>query len=398
MTLYTGEPYWDKTVLSPFRFGKVTEAKQTDVLIVGGGISGNLCAYVLSAAGIDVMIVDENRIGKGSSIVNTGLLQYRSDKMLCEFVDDIGEQRGRLFYQMCLEAMDQLTSINDSLGDSAEYRLKDSIYYASAEEDENKLAREYEILTKYGFPVEFLNKNELIKRYQIDKSCALRTWHDADVNPYKFIQALTKKNLQQGVRYFENTHVELESNQGNSILTKEGHAITFKSIVLTTGYAKIYSILKDKIIIRRTYAFCSEPYEKYLWKDDAMIWETKRPYLYFRTTKDRRIIGGGLDDNNTEAEQDEQSILEKAKEIARRIESIYPRLNIDISYCWSALFFGSDDGLPFIGKDPDKSNVYYLLGYEGNGTCYSMAGALIIKDGIVGKSNVYQDIVKVNRI
>ncbi|MBP1743751.1 MAG: puuB 2, partial [Firmicutes bacterium] len=52
---------------------------------------------------------------------------------------------------------------------------------------------------------------------------------------------------------------------------------------------------------------------------------------------------------------------------------------------------------PFIGKDPFKSSTYYLLGYEGNGTCYSMAGAMIIKDLILGNSNQYADIVRVDR-
>jgi len=43
---------------------------------------------------------------------NIGLLQYRSDKMLCEFADAIGEEKARLFYQMCLEVMNELTVIN----------------------------------------------------------------------------------------------------------------------------------------------------------------------------------------------------------------------------------------------------------------------------------------------
>ena len=89
--------------------------------------------------------------------------------------------------------------------------------------------------------------------------------------------------------------------------------------------------------------------------------------------------------------------MNKAKRIAEQIEDIFPHLKIDIEYSWSALFYGSKDGLPFIGRDPLDPNKYYLLGYEGNGTCYSMAGAFILHDLIQGKQNIYTDLVKVDR-
>lgn len=362
MKLYSGSLYWDKTVDTPYRFEKVKEGKRTQVLIAGGGISGTLCANVLSALGMDVILAEKNKIGKGSSLASTGLLQYRSDKMLCEFADDIGEERGCLFYRMCLEAMDQLTLLNQSLGGNTEYRSIDSLYYASEKKDVEKLVREYALLRKYDFPVEFLNEEQLKKVYQIHKPCALRTWHDADVNPYRLIQSLTRKNIEQGVRYYENTELDL-----------------------------------DKIIIRRTYAFCSKPMKDDLWKDDVMVWETKNPYLYFRTTMDHRIIGGGLDEDQKELEQDGEKIMAKAKRIAGQIEAIFPNFGIQIDAAWNALFYGSKDGIPFIGKDPDQGNRYYLLGYEGNGMCYSMAGAMILKDDILGKPNLYKDIVRLDR-
>jgi len=397
LKLYEGNTYWDQTVHEPIHFGKLAGPIATDVLIVGGGMSGSLCAYVLSSHGLAVTVVEKNGIGKGSSVANTGLLQYRSDKMLCEFADEIGEKKARLFYQMCLEAMDELTAINELLMDSSDYMLRDSIFYASAKEDEKNVKREYEYLIKYGFPAEFLEHNILHKKYRVDKPCAIRTWHDADVNPYKFIQALTKKNQQQGVVYYENTDIDLDNMQNNKAYTREGHQITFDKVILATGYTKIYPAIKEKCRINRTYAFCSEPFEKYLWKDDVLVWETRNPYLYFRTTVDHRIIAGGLDEEKDELVEDNAVTLGKAREIAKQIEAIFPAINIRISHAWNALFGMSYDGLPFIGQDTNQPSIYYVLGYEGNGTCYSMAGARIIYDLIMGNPNPYKDIVKIDR-
>lgn len=397
MRLYEGKTYWDKTVPNPLKFEPMSHDQKTGILIVGGGITGNICAYVLSALGLDVMIVDKDRIGRGSSLVNTGLLQYRSDRMLCELVDEIGEERAHLFYQMCLEAMDELTVINDLLVGPTGYRLKDSIYYASAYQDNQKLKREHDYLTKYGFPVEFLDRHALIDRYGIDKSCALRTWHDAEVNPYRFIQALTRKNLDQGVRYYENSELDLENIRGKTICTKEGHSIEFEHLVLTTGYSELYPSIKAKTIVKRTYAFCSVPLKQALWPEEVMIWETRMPYIYMRTTEDGRIIAGGSDEDNAELERQEGKILEKVQDIAQQIEAIFIHLDIEIEYAWNAIFCGSTDGLPFIGPDQRRPDIFYILGYEGNGVCYSMAGSLILKDCIRGKFNPYQAIVKIDR-
>ncbi|NLC65967.1 MAG: FAD-dependent oxidoreductase [Clostridium sp.] len=397
MDLYKGELYWNKTMKTEFNFEKLNENISSDVLIVGGGMSGSLCAYVLSSNGFNVTVMDKGKIGRGSSSANTGLLQYSSDKRISEFSDDIGEDKAVLFYKMCLEAMGKLTGIVDKLEDETDYIKRESINYASKKEDENLLLKDYEILKRYNFPVEFLDNQKLKSEYKIDKVAALRTFNDAEVNPFKLIQALTKMNLRQGVKYYENTEINLDDFSDNKAVTKEGKEIKFKNLILATGYAKVYPVIENKCNRYITYAFCSKPVKKELWKNNAMIWETKMPYLYFRSTKDNRIIAGGLDEKLNSSDYNNDKIKSKTKEIARQIKKLFPNLNIEIEFEWAALFFGSKDGLPFIGRDPNNSNIYYLLGYEGNGTCYSAAGAYILNDIIKGNKNIYETVVKIDR-
>lgn len=129
-----------------------------------------------------------------------------------------------------------------------------------------------------------------------------------------------------------------------------------------------------------------------------MMWETKMPYLYFRTTPDNRIIAGGKDEKIDEVEKNEEKIRKINEKIAAEIKELLPDIeDIPVQYSWDALFYGSKDGLPFIGSDPDQKNKYYLLGYEGNGTCYSMAGSLLLTDLIQGKENRYQHLLRLTR-
>ena len=52
----------------------MTDPRHTDVLIVGGGIIGLACAWYLLRAGRSVRIVEQRRLGNGSSFGNSGLI------------------------------------------------------------------------------------------------------------------------------------------------------------------------------------------------------------------------------------------------------------------------------------------------------------------------------------
>lgn len=397
MELISGKTYWDKTLEEVKQFDSITDDIDIEVLIVGGGMSGNLAAYLLAESGHKVIVIEKNRIGQGSSSANTGLLQYSSDIMLCELAEEIGQEKAILFYTMCLNAMKNLSKLNNNLSKETDYIGRDSIYYASNKDDEKKLKKEYSILEKNNFPVEFIDNESLKSTYGIDKACALKTWKDAEVNPYKFIRALVNENIKLGVKYYENTCVDLNNIGKNKAYTKDKKTLNYQSIILATGYTKVYDLIKDKARIDRTYAFSATTSKIPPWKDSVMIWETKMPYIYFRSAQDNRIIAGGLDESIAIVQKDENIIYNKTEQIKKEIESFFPDLDLKIDYRWNALFGSSKDGLPFIGRDPSDKNIYYLLGYEGNGTCYSMAGAEILLDLIEGRENPYGDILRVDR-
>ena len=55
---------WSDIVNIP-NFPKLEGEKSTDVLIIGGGLCGILCAYFLKRAGVDYILVEGNKIASG---------------------------------------------------------------------------------------------------------------------------------------------------------------------------------------------------------------------------------------------------------------------------------------------------------------------------------------------
>lgn len=123
MNLHNGHLYWPETYKNTTQYPELEENISCDVLIVGGGMAGALCAHVLSQEKeLDVVLIDRRHPGSGSSSANTGLLQFSSDKMLHELIEQQGEQDAVYFYQLCQTAMKDLDKVVSELSEDPEFR------------------------------------------------------------------------------------------------------------------------------------------------------------------------------------------------------------------------------------------------------------------------------------
>lgn len=164
--------------------------------------------------------------------------------------------------------------------------------------DVSKLEQECEILVKHGFSAEFWNELVVEKRLPFKAPAALYTNNDAEMNPYKFVVSLTEQLITKGLDLFENTYANIIEDEGNDIILHTMNGI-FKTsrIIYTTGYDRLpYGKMKGADI-NRSYAIVTEQKPTFESRyENALIWETARPYLYMRKTVDHRIIIGGLDE------------------------------------------------------------------------------------------------------
>ena len=399
MEMHNGNLYWPTTESEQIVLQKPIKKERYDVLVIGAGMSGTLTAYTLYKDGVDFAVIDQGKVGAGSTAANTGLIQYSNDIMLHELAEQIGEEDAVRFYQLCAEAVDALDEIAGTVDTKDFYIRRDSLCFASSEADVSKLKREYEMLTKHGLAAEWLDREALQERYPFDKPAGLITNGDAEVNPLTLSRQVVRYLSTQNVPIFEETDVTEVVADGDDwlVLTPTG---TFKAghVIFATGYRPAPLLDTHRIELNRSYAIATNPVPDFdEWEGQALIWETKRPYLYLRTTVDGRIIAGGLDEEKAEPPHSEALIQKRAERLRQEVEALFPMYDLTVEYAWVALFGESIDQLPFIGEHPDRPNLYYLLGYGGNGTVYSMLGSKILSELVRGIDNPDARIVRLDR-
>ncbi|MDE5052377.1 FAD-dependent oxidoreductase [Niallia taxi] len=337
----------------------------------------------------------------GSSSANTGLLQYSNEMMLREFAKLIGEEEAVRFYRLCFEAMEDLKGLASSLKEDVQFKSRKSLYYASTQQDAAKLQTEYNMLKKHGFPVEYLLEKDIKERFGFSKPAAVLTDGDAEVNPQKFVMQLMKEAAsQENVQVFEQTEMkEPGFSDGYWHFTSDkGATIRAKKVIYSTGYEAALHTNKLGAELNRSFAIATTPMDSYPgWEDRSLIWETKRPYFYMRTTYDGRIVAGGLDEDPMEAPADPAIIQKYGEKLLARIKEHYPDYETEVDYAYGATFGESVDGRPFIARHPSKDGVFYRLGYGGNGTVYSMFGAKMIREIIIHGQHPDENLVAPDR-
>lgn len=364
-------------------------------------MSGILNAHMLASQGLRTVVIERETIAGGSSLANTGLIQTANDIMLSELADQIGEARAVLFYTACKKAIDQLEALTEQLPDKSEFVRRSSLYLVSTEQDLPKLQREYAMLQKHGFEVEWWSPQRIRSHFPFERPGAIVTHGDAEINPYLFIAALAEEAVKQGLAIYEHTDVVAHNSSEHEHLlkTSDGGAITAKHVLFAVGYEpeelRCNMIRSD---LNRSFAAVSAPQSASLdvWHERMMIWETARPYLYLRTTPDNRVIIGGLDEDPPQPLEG-TSRNKRTDKLHNLLLQMFPTLTAPVEYEWSAVFGESRDGLPFIGRDPLRSSVYYALGYGGNGTVYSLIASQLLFELIQGHDSPLADILRLDR-
>ncbi len=390
MNLKEGYPYWLLKSGIPSNYPKLDHALKTDVLVIGGGISGALSAWFLAMSGVECAIVDARTIGMGSTSASTSLLQYELDKPLFELSKLIGEEKSIRVYKLCYEAIDMLNTISKKI-DFHEIENRSSLYFAAGKKDVKMIESEYKARIKAGIKVELLDEKNIITKYNFSAPAAILSSQGATTNAYMLSHSLHKSAIKKGLKVFDRTRIISKKYNKTwvQLKTEQGYLIHAKKVIDATGYEVTEFIDKKIVRLESTYALASENIKtpNPVWETGAMLWNTAKPYLYMRLTNDNRVIVGGRDEDYYNPTKRDKLIKRKAKLLVKDFGKLFPNIELIPEYSWAGTFGSTKDSLPYIGKYNKTPHTYYALGFGGNGIVFSVIAAEIIRDMILGKPN-----------
>lgn len=393
-------PFWLIKDGLKFSYPKLDHNIRTDIVIVGGGITGALVRFHLIKAGINCVLIDARTIGLGSTSGSTSLLQYEIDTPLHQLIEISGKKHAERAFHLCNESISKLKDIAREIK-FKDFESRNSLYFGHYKKDIPFLKKEFAARKNAGFNVEFLDEEEVLHEYGFKAPSAILSHHGAQTNAYGFTQHLLQHHSSQQSPIFDRSPIVTTEQQkaGIKLTTEDGHTIHAKKIVYATGYEIVEFIDKKIVDLKSTYAIISEQFNRpEFWKENTLLWNTNNPYLYLRTTKDGRILIGGRDEEFHDSKKRDELISQKATLLREDFKKLFPEIPFKTEFSWAGTFGETKDGLPYIGTYNKLPHSYFSLGFGGNGITFSHIAAEIITDMILGKTNADAAIFSFDRV
>ncbi len=382
-----GHSPWFAAGKRPVRLD-VSENLKCDALIVGGGITGSLIAERLTRQGLNVIIVDRELPGHGSTAASTSMLLWEIDRSLTQLTELYGFERASRVYLASLHAVAGLKSLVLQLGIRCEMRDRNSLLLAAGDTGK-QLREEHDLRRRAGLPGDFLDHAMLLDVFGITRAAAIVSPGSADADPMQLARGLLVTAIARGARIFEAEAAQFDAAARSvGVVLKNGRSIEARSVILATGYVMPDIVCSNVHAVSSSWAIATTPQPRNIWKDGTLIWEDSKDYLYARTTSAGRIIIGG-EDSEAAIGPDERDALIPAKSalLTKKLAALWPKATLDIEFRWSGTFDTTSDGLPLIGPVPGHKGVYAAYGYGGNGITFSFLAAQLIGDLIAGASS-----------
>lgn len=376
----------------------VADSFRCEILIVGAGITGALAAEALTRQGHDVVLIDREQPGRGSTLASTAMLLWEIDQPLNKLTQLYGLEHAARCYHASLAAVTGLQSLVAQHALPCCMRAKPSLYLA-AEDTDRALLDEFKLRERIGLPGHFLDHQTLLEQFEIARAGAILSPGAADADPVLLTNQLLDLSLARGARLFQANAISFDASGTRVIVGLENdRQIETRHVVLATGYVMPDIVRPTVQQVTSSWAIATAPQPQNVWRDGALIWETSSDYHYARTTIDGRIVFGGEDDDDVIApEAREAATPAKVERLEQALKALWPRAELDIAYRWSGAFDTTSDGLPLIGRVPGHRNVFAAYGYGGNGITFSYLAAELIAALIAGKTSPLLDDFAIDR-
>ncbi len=363
------ESIWTRGTRLP-AFPALEGDRQTDVLIIGGGLAGILTAWELEKLGIDYMLIEADVILGGTSGNTTAKITSQHGLIYHKLLQKLGTQGARCYWEAQETA---LGAWRDLCGDwECDFEKQDSFLYAR--EELRPLEREYRALEALQIPS--VLENTAVLPFPV--AGALRFPDQARFHPGKLVAAIAP-----GLKIFE--HTAAKKIRDHLVATDQG-TIRAEKIIVATHFPILnrYGAYFLKMYQQRSYVLAL----KNAAPVRGMYLDCVPEGLSFRMQGEYLLLGGGGHRTGKKGGG--------WRELREAAAYHYP--NARVVCRWAAQDCMTLDGMPYIGPySPRTPDLYVATGFNKWGMTNSMLSALILRDLVRDKENAFSALFNPSR-
>jgi gamma-glutamylputrescine oxidase len=382
------DSYYAATAIGMHEHASLDESLQADVCVIGGGFTGLSAALNLAEQGLDVVLLEAERVGFGASGRNGGLVGSGQRKGVLEMEAQFGYEKSKVFWEFAEAAKAEIrtrVAEHDIPCDLQRGQLEGvhkKSYLGSSQEVSDALAE------RYDYPhTRALNKEET--RSLVATDDFLEGLYDAEaasLHPLNYALGLARAAREAGVRIFEHSRVTDYTRTDPAVVRTAQGSVTAAFVVLgCNGYlGKLEKRVAGKIMPINNFVIATEPLgaerAKALIAERIGIHDTRFVVNYFRLSEDHRLLFGGGENYRSGFPKDIRNFVRPC--MLKR----FPQLSdVQIDYAWGGTLSVTVNRLPHLGRL--EPNLFFAQGYSGHGVAMANFAGKIIAEAIGGTAS-----------
>ena len=346
---------WLKDTLIPER-KPLQEDIQREVAIIGGGMAGILISFLLHENGIETVVLEADRIGRGQTKGTTAKITSQHDVIYSKLIHSIGNERASQYAEANQKAILEFERIITDYQIPCSFERQPAFLYSKYETE--ILEEETAAAKSLGIPAELTTKTQL----PFPVSTAMKFSNQAQFHPLKFLKAIAEP-----LEIYEQTLVRDIKNH-NTIIT-ENATVKAQYIVIASHYPFIntpgYYFMR--MHQERSYLLALDN----ALPVDGMYLGIDKDGNTFRNYGNLLLFGGGGHRTG------ENKLGGKFDQLRKDAQRYYPDCR-EVAH-WSAQDCFTLDSIPYIGLfSADTPTMYVATGFRKWGMTSSMVSAMIL--------------------
>lgn len=354
------ESLWTKTAQLP-HFQKLEHDLHTDVLIVGGGMAGILCALLLREKNVSCVLAEADTICSGVTQNTTAKITVQHGLIYDKLLRKYGTDRAAQYLVANQQALEKYRELCDGI--DCDFEERDAYVYTL--DDPGKIEREVRAYRALRYPAEYVQHVSL----PVAAKCAVRVPGQAQFHPLKFIGAVAGD-----LPIYEHTPV-LELLGPHRARTPSG-IIMAQKIIAATHFPFInkHGLYPAKLYQSRSYVLALQNAAPV----DGIYIDGSGNGLSLRDAGGLLLLGGGGHRTGKKGGG--------WRELRRDVRQFYPQA-AEAAH-WATQDCMTLDGIPYIGQyAPSTPDFYVATGFNKWGMTSAMTAAMLLSDLMCGREN-----------
>ena len=384
---YPAGSYYTASAEAPGPYPTASGQIKCDVCIIGGGFTGLSAALHMAEAGLDVVLLEAQRVGFGASGRNGGQVAGGHNMGQGELEGLLGKTQARGLWDLALESVDLVRDLVAKHAPDAGF--VNGIVHADhrarfVAESHSKVR---ELQEKYDY-----NLMQALDRDQIRQLVGSEYYHGGyldmgagHTHPLRYAFGLARAAVNAGAKLYETSRVsKVEPGSKVQITTDQAQVSAGHVLWACNGYlGHAQSQIAARVMPINNFIVATEPLDEStardLLRDNHAVEDSKYVINYFRLSEDRRLLFGGGENYGYKFPKDIPAMVRKP------MEQVYPQLKgVRIDHAWGGTLGITMNRMPHFARLSD--NILTASGYSGHGVALATLGGKLAAEVLAGQA------------